>query len=220
MNTRTFKIHESNRSEADSNIKALNKKFTKHNIPLISYSWSSEKDDFDCYEITVTYEDVPTISGVNYKYLGLISDEDGSKFYNGFDDETFKIIKNMNCTCEMCKKQINRNSFYVFKNIDNDEIKMFGSSCAKKAFPFDIGMYLNGLDMFFESMNEITENTDISEKGGCFGGKMYFDLDRVINSLRTVTNDFTCWISQEKAEAEYPRLMSTKEQVLDMLCRK
>lgn len=73
---------------------------------------------------------------------------------------------------------------------------------------------------FFESMNEITEDTDISGNGGCFGGKMYFDLNRVIDSLRTVTNDFTCWISQEKAEAEYPRIMSTKEQVLDMLCKK
>jgi len=220
MNTRTFKIHESNVCVASDNIQSLNRKFAKHNIPLISYTMSSEKDDFDCYEITVTYEDVPTISGVDYKYLGLISDEDGSKFYNGFDDETFKIIKGMNCTCEMCKKQINRNSFFVFKNLANNEIKMFGSSCAKKAFPFDIGMYLNGLDMFFENMNEITEDTDISGNGGCFGGKMYFDLNRVIDSLRTVTNDFTCWISQERAEAEYPRTMSTKEQVLDMLCKK
>lgn len=216
--TKTFNVHEINKAEAEKKLESLNRKFAKHGVPLVSYSFG-EKDETDVYLMTVEYDDVPSISGIDYKYLGSIHDEDGSKFFNFSDVADYEKIKNVKCTCDMCKKEISRNSFYVFEKKDDNSIAMFGSSCAKKAFPFDISFYLGNLELVFEDMEEINAECCFNDFGDkIFGGRTYFNIDRVIYTLANETNDFTRWVSKDTAEME--RIMSTKECVLDELTRK
>ena len=208
-----FKIHEEHFAEVKETIKALNKKFQKYNISTVTAEFS-EKDGFDCSEVKITYPEVPSITGIEYKYLGHIQDEDGQKIYNGFEEnDDFKVIRKMACTCSLCKKTIYRNSFYVFKK-EGKEIQMFGSTCAKSVFPFNIEMYFGGLERAFEDLECLSEEDGFDPDRPCFGGKAYFFIDRLIEELQKETNDFTNWVSKEKAESSCPRILSTKEKVL------
>ena len=209
-----FKIHEEHFPEVKETIKALNKKFRKYNIPEVVAEFS-EKDDFDCSEVKITYSEVPSITGVEYKYLGNIYDEDGQKVYNGFEEtEDFKTIRKMNCTCSLCRKVISRNRYFVFKK-EGKEIEMFGSTCAKSVFPFNIDFYFGGLDRVFEDIEQLSGMDGFDPDGNLsFGGKIYFHIDRLIDELKKETNDFTNWVSRDKAESSYPRELSTKEKVL------
>lgn len=215
-----FKIHEEHFSDVAKTIATLNKKFRKYNIPEIKAEFG-KKDEFDCCELKIIYQEVPSITGIEYKYLGNIYDEDGQKIYNSFEEksEDFKTIRKMECTCSLCKKSIYRNNFYVFKK-EGKEIEMFGSTCAKSVFPFNIDFYFGGLDRAFEELEQLSEMDGFdSDKNPSFGGKMYFHIDKVIKELSEVTNDFTCWTSKTEAELSYPRVLSTKEKVLSKIIK-
>ena len=134
-------------------INKVNKKIDKANaksdlgISMVECTFSApsidDKGRSYC-EATIT---VPELSQ-DYTYIGMIDHVDNMVFAE-VDGHTSVLEKyRNNCTCDHCKKDINRNTTYVHLNEQTKEYIHVGGSCSKNYFRYPMNIVHMFIDMF------------------------------------------------------------------------
>lgn len=198
-------------------VEKINKRFDKYNLPRIEVTVGENRHwEGISYKFGQPFYSVSDVSDVvvysNFEQTNIAGEtvnfEGTTEFIEVGKEET-KTVKTQNefindylmnnsCVCDKCKKNIQRGKYIVFSK-DVDEVKsredfyIFGTTCAKDFFPFDVESYIDRIDKFF---NSITEEMAYDEDRVC-RGKEYLNMYEVAFAVGVVTNGFTAIYNKE-----------------------
>ena len=233
MENKIVRVHSSKLDTFNTELKVLNNKFAKKNLPVVNAELLKEYDLEEYEVVQVPYppfaEEIKVInhyfdielssefnqkniSGVDVQFEGvvdLIEKNENAKVFKLTDTNLFKYLDN--CQCDECKKSIGRNKYIVFSKVgkpveSRDDLIVLGSTCAKNYFPFDIVSYFGDLQNFYTL---------------CFGGEddsmgfghrdsNYINIQRLFHLVGSVTDDFKVYEKDGGTRNQVAYLLSGK----------
>lgn len=175
----TVRVHYSNLELFRTRVAEINEKFSKKNLPLVT--WAILVDDVEEHVYTIIAKsefEQSNLSGVDVKFEGVVSLIDyneNDKIYT-FDNPLITRLVSADCRCDKCQKKIGRAKYIVFSKTDDvqtrDDLIVLGTTCAKEYFPFDVESYFYGLELAFDELASL------------------YDEERGSFSFRATTTDF------------------------------
>lgn len=175
----TVRVHYSNLELFRTRVSEINEKFSKKNLPLVT--WAILIDDVEDHVYTIIAKsefEQNNLSGVDVKFEGVVSLIDcneNDKIYT-FDNPLITRLVSADCRCDKCQKKIGRAKYIVFSKTDDvqtrDDLIVLGTTCSKEYFPFDVESYFYGLELAFDELASLYDE----ERGSC--------------SFRATTTDF------------------------------
>ena len=188
----TVRVHYSNLELFRNRISEINEKFSKKNLPLVS--WEILIDDVEKHIYTIIAKsefEQNNLSGVDVKFEGVVSLIDcneNDKIYT-FDNPLITRLVSADCRCDKCQKKISRAKYIVFSKTDNvqtrDDLIVLGTTCLKEYFPFDVESYFYGLELAFDELASLYDE----ERGSCSFRATTTDFDDLFYATIACTNN-------------------------------
>ena len=188
----TVRVHYSNLELFRNRISEINEKFSKKNLPLVS--WEILIDDVEKHIYTIIAKsefEQNNLSGVDVKFEGVVSLIDcneNDKIYT-FDNPLITRLVSADCRCDKCQKKISRAKYIVFSKTDNvqtrDDLIVLGTTCSKEYFPFDVESYFYGLELAFDELASLYDE----ERGSCSFRATTTDFDDLFYATIACTNN-------------------------------
>ena len=189
-----------NKYDFEKTVEKFNKKLVRNSVDSITFKYIENKYLVDVDRTVIETEiEFPNVVNLKdeeeYHFVGTIAKVDGNLTYNAINCDS-ELFRNAEIKCECCGKKINRSKSIVMSLIEKptkvEELKFFGSSCAKEYFTVDFEQIFNFFQCFIKTIED--------DCGACgdyddFGHRGGFDdtvnLDELIDAVRDCTHDFT-----------------------------
>lgn len=197
----TIRVHYSNLELFRNRISEINEKFSKKNLPLVS--WEILIDDVEDHVYTIIAKsefEQNNLSGVDVKFEGVVSLIDcneNDKIYT-FDNPLITRLVSADCRCDKCQKKIGRAKYIVFSKTDNvqtrDDLIVLGTTCSKEYFPFDVESYFYGLELAFDELASLYDE----ERGSCSFRATTTDFDDLFYATIACTNNLLVYEKEDR----------------------
>ena len=197
----TIRVHYSNLELFRNRISEINEKFSKKNLPLVS--WEILIDDVEDHVYTIIAKsefEQNNLSGVDVKFEGVVSLIDcneNDKIYT-FDNPLITRLVSADCRCDKCQKKIGRTKYIVFSKTDNvqtrDDLIVLGTTCSKEYFPFDVESYFYGLELAFDELASLYDE----ERGSCSFRATTTDFDDLFYATIACTNNLLVYEKEDR----------------------
>lgn len=197
----TVRVHYSNLELFRNRISEINEKFSKKNLPLVS--WEILIDDVEDHVYTIIAKsefEQNNLSGVDVKFEGVVSLIDcneNDKIYT-FDNPLITRLVSTDCRCDKCQKKIGRAKYIVFSKTDNvqtrDDLIVLGTTCSKEYFPFDVESYFYGLELAFDELASLYDE----ERGSCSFRATTTDFDDLFYATIACTNNLLVYEKEDR----------------------
>lgn len=197
----TIRVHYSNLELFRNRISEINEKFSKKNLPLVT--WEILIDDVEKHIYTIIAKsefEQNNLSGVDAKFEGVVSLIDcneNDKIYT-FDNPLITRLVSADCRCDKCQKKISRAKYIVFSKTDNvqtrDDLIVLGTTCSKEYFPFDVESYFYGLELAFDELASLYDE----ERGSCSFRATTTDFDDLFYATIACTNNLLVYEKEDR----------------------
>ena len=197
----TIRVHYSNLELFRNRISEINEKFSKKNLPLVT--WEILIDDVEKHIYTIIAKsefEQNNFSGVDAKFEGVVSLIDcneNDKIYT-FDNPLITRLVSADCRCDKCQKKISRAKYIVFSKTDNvqtrDDLIVLGTTCSKEYFPFDVESYFYGLELAFDELASFYDE----ERGSCSFRATTTDFDDLFYATIACTNNLLVYEKEDR----------------------
>ena len=197
----TIRVHYSNLELFRNRISEINEKFSKKNLPLVT--WEILIDDVEKHIYTIIAKsefEQNNLSGVDVKFEGvvnLIDCNENDKIYT-FDNPLITRLVSADCRCDKCQKKISRAKYIVFSKTDNvqtrDDLIVLGTTCSKEYFPFDVESYFYGLELAFDELASLYDE----ERGSCSFRATTTDFDDLFYATIACTNNLLVYEKEDR----------------------
>ena len=197
----TVRVHYSNLELFRTRVAEINEKFSKKNLPLVT--WAILVDDVEEHVYTIIAKsdfEQSNLSGVDVKFEGVISMIDyneNDKVYT-FDNPLITRLVSADCKCDKCQKKIGRAKYIVFSKTDDvqtrDDLVVLGTTCAKEYFPFDVESYFYGLELAFDELMGLYDE----EMGSCSFRATTTDFDDLFYATVACTNNLLVYEKEDR----------------------
>ena len=197
----TIRVHYSNLELFRNRISEINEKFSKKNLPLVT--WEILIDDVEKHIYTIIAKsefEQNNLSGVDVKFEGVVSLIDcneNDKIYT-FDNPLITRLVSADCRCDKCQKKISRAKYIVFSKTDNvqtrDDLIVLGTTCSKEYFPFDVESYFYGLELAFDELASLYDE----ERGSCSFRATTTDFDDLFYATIACTNNLLVYEKEDR----------------------
>lgn len=197
----TVRVHYSNLELFRTRVAEINEKFSKKNLPLVT--WAILVDDVEEHVYTIIAKsefEQSNLSGVDVKFEGVVSLIDCSendKVYT-FDNPLITRLVSADCKCDKCQKKIGRAKYIVFSKTDDvqtrDDLIVLGTTCAKEYFPFDVESYFYGLELAFDELASLYDE----ERGSCSFRVTTTDFDDLFYATVACTNNLLVYEKEDR----------------------
>ena len=197
----TIRVHYSNLELFRNRISEINEKFSKKNLPLVT--WEILIDDVEKHIYTIIAKsefEQNNLSGVDVKFEGVVSLIDcneNDKIYT-FDNPLITRLVSADCRCDKCQKKIGRAKYIVFSKTDNvqtrDDLIVLGTTCSKEYFPFDVESYFYGLELAFDELASLYDE----ERGSCSFRATTTDFDDLFYATIACTNNLLVYEKEDR----------------------
>lgn len=197
----TIRVHYSNLELFRNRISEINEKFSKKNLPLVT--WEILIDDVEKHIYTIIAKsefEQNNLSGVDVKFEGVVSLIDcneNDKIYT-FDNPLITRLVSTDCRCDKCQKKIGRAKYIVFSKTDNvqtrDDLIVLGTTCSKEYFPFDVESYFYGLELAFDELASLYDE----ERGSCSFRATTTDFDDLFYATIACTNNLLVYEKEDR----------------------
>lgn len=208
----------------------INRKFEKKGFPVLvatEHEFDSSNEEYSDY--IKNNSDVMKFFTISSSWDGMnLADEscdfqgtvnfvdmtdDSSRIVTCENEEVAKILRSEKMVCDCCKKNMTRGKYLAFlksgKEVNRENVIILGRNCAKNYFPFNVDLYLSGLEFVY---NDLIEEYD-------FDTSFRRHRETHVNTawlafcVGKVTKDYTIY---NKADPE-SCARSTREDVTDYL---
>ncbi len=197
----TVRVHYSNLELFRTRVSEINEKFSKKNLPLVT--WAILIDDVEDHVYTIIAKsefEQNNLSGVDVKFEGVVSLIDcneNDKIYT-FDNPLITRLVSADCRCDKCQKKIGRAKYIVFSKTDDvqtrDDLIVLGTTCAKEYFPFDVESYFYGLELAFDELASLYDE----ERGSCSFRATTTDFDDVYYGTVACSDNLKIYVKEER----------------------
>lgn len=197
----TVRVHYSNLELFRNRISEINEKFSKKNLPLVT--WAILIDDVEDHIYTIIAKsefEQNNLSGVDVKFEGVVSLIDcneNDKIYT-FDNPLITRLVSADCRCDKCQKKIGRAKYIVFSKTDEvqtrDDLIVLGTTCSKEYFPFDVESYFYGLELAFDELASLYDE----ERGSCSFRATTTDFDDLFYATSACTNNLLVYEKEDR----------------------
>ena len=197
----TVRVHYSNLELFRTRVAEINEKFSKKNLPLVT--WAILVDDVEEHVYTIIAKsefEQSNLSGVDVKFEGVVSLIDyneNDKVYT-FDNPLITRLVSADCKCDKCQKKIGRAKYIVFSKTDDvqtrDDLVVLGTTCAKEYFPFDVESYFYGLELVFDEIMGLYDE----EMGSCSFRATTTDFDDLFYATVACTNNLLVYEKEDR----------------------
>lgn len=197
----TVRVHYSNLELFRTRVAEINEKFSKKNLPLVTWAILVDNVEEHVYTIIAKSEfEQSNLSGVDVKFEGVVSLVDCSendKVYT-FDNPLITRLVSADCKCDKCQKKIGRAKYIVFSKTDDvqtrDDLIVLGTTCAKEYFPFDVESYFSGLELAFDEIMGLYDE----ERGSCSFRATTTDFDDLFYATVACTNNLLVYEKEDR----------------------
>ena len=197
----TVRVHYSNLELFRTRVAEINEKFSKKNLPLVTWAILVDNVEEHVYTIIAKSEfEQSNLSGVDVKFEGVISLIDcneNDKVY-AFDNPLITRLVSADCKCDKCQKKIGRAKYIVFSKTDDvqtrDDLVVLGTTCAKEYFPFDVESYFYGLELAFDELASLYDE----EMGSCSFRATTTDFDDLFYATVACTNNLLVYEKEDR----------------------
>ena len=197
----TVRVHYSNLELFRTRVAEINEKFSKKNLPLVTWAILVDNVEEHVYTIIAKSEfEQSNLSGVDVKFEGVVSLVDCSendKVYT-FDNPLITRLVSADCKCDKCQKKIGRAKYIVFSKTDDvqtrDDLIVLGTTCAKEYFPFDVESYFYGLELAFDEIMGLYDE----ERGSCSFRATTTDFDDLFYATVACTNNLLVYEKEDR----------------------
>lgn len=197
----TVRVHYSNLELFRTRVVEINEKFSKKNLPLVT--WAILVDDVEEHVYTIIAKsefEQSNLSGVDVKFEGVVSLIDCSendKVYT-FDNPLITRLVSADCKCDKCQKKIGRAKYIVFSKTNDvqtrDDLIVLGTTCAKEYFPFDVESYFYGLELAFDEIMGLYDE----EMGSCSFRATTTDFDDLFYATVACTDNLKVYEKEDR----------------------
>ena len=197
----TVRVHYSNLELFRTRVAEINEKFSKKNLPLVTWAILVDNVEEHVYTIIAKSEfEQSNLSGIDVKFEGVVSLIDCSendKVYT-FDNPLITRLVSADCKCDKCQKKIGRAKYIVFSKTDDvqtrDDLVVLGTTCAKEYFPFDVESYFYGLELAFDELMGLYDE----EMGSCSFRATTTDFDDLFYATVACTDNLKVYEKEDR----------------------
>lgn len=191
----TIQVSESYKKRTCNEIAKLDKKLSKYGTNVIVKSTVDFMHEVSkgCFEERVRFTlEVPVsrVGKQGVSYLGLVSYDDNIPHISSetSDYNLFTYIpKNRVAVCDHCGSKRDRVKYFFF--LENNEVKIIGSTCVKEYFGIDVEQVLNTIEGFCHRVDNFTNTRGVSYMSTSFllRGLSYVTVGFSLNWEKGVT---------------------------------